>query len=333
MEDRDEPREAGPSAGFTWGDLLEDLVAREGTLTAVAEKLAAAGKWEEDVGSVERALRRLRGRGQKAGGKWGTRALAVFGLPGSVRARLRWMGAYHSRFTDLPVSVCDDLVRLWDHPPTTERREDRVWLALARATIALRGNDFIAAKAELDRAERDLTVAPEAAKIEAALVLGFIASRAAPEDVAALLARVPPLMKRVPEGDERACLHARYIDQRAYALGTKDDDDAVGAERESMYRQIPTENAPPFALCRRANGLAYALWKQGKKEEAAAHAREAARHAGDGGHVRMRAMALAMLARIERGPEGEEARQRATEISRRLEDETLKARFEKLPRR
>jgi hypothetical protein len=323
-------REGGFSAGFTWDDFIQDLVSTEGTLTAVAEKLCAARKWEEDVGSVERALRRLRSRGQMAGGKWGSRTLAVFGLPGSVRARLRWMGAYHSRFTDLPVSVCQDLVRLWDHPPTTERREDRVWLALARTTIALRQNDFAAARTELERAEPDLTVAPEEARIEAALAHAFMASRTAPADVAALLERVPPLLLHVTGGEDRACLLARYIDQRAYALGTIDGGTQDGAAREKLYRQIPTKGAPPFALCRRANGLAYALWKQGRRQEAAAHAREAARHAGDGGHVRMRAMALAMLARIEQGPEAEDARVRATSIGQRLEDETLRTRFEKL---
>lgn len=320
-------------AGFTWGDLLADLVAREGTLTAVAEKLAASRRFEEDVNTVERALRRLRTRGQQSGGKWGARLVALFGLPANVKARLRWMGAYHSRFTDLPVSVCEDLVRLWDHPPTTERREDRVWLALARTTILLRRNDFTEAEAELARAEKDLAAAPHEARAEATLALAFIASRNAPERVPVLLTRLPPLLQGVADREERACLFARYIDQQAYSLGTKDGGKVDGMAREAMYRQIPTASAPPFALCRRANGLAYALWKQGHHEDAAAHARQAATHAGDGGHVRMRAMALAMLARILRGEEAESARERATEISRRLEDETLRTRFEKLPKR
>src|SRR6478736_1528819 len=47
------------------------------------------------------------------------------------------------------------------------------------------------------------------------------------------------------------------------------------------------------------NGLAYARWKQGDAAGAAELAREAARHAGDGGHVRLRVMALSMLARVE----------------------------------
>ena len=38
----------------------------------------------------------------------------------AVAARVRWMAAYHSRFTDLPVAIGEDIVRLWDHPPTTD---------------------------------------------------------------------------------------------------------------------------------------------------------------------------------------------------------------------
>ncbi len=53
-------------AGFTWQDCIDDVVGRLGTLTAVAERLAAANGFAEDVGSVERALRRLRARGLQA---------------------------------------------------------------------------------------------------------------------------------------------------------------------------------------------------------------------------------------------------------------------------
>src|SRR5262245_56287312 len=101
---------AGDSGGFTWAEMIDGLVEREGTLTRVAEQLAAQRGFEDDVQSIERALRRLRERGLRPGGKWGARVIARFGLPSSVEARLRWMGAYHSRFTDLPVTVCEDLV-------------------------------------------------------------------------------------------------------------------------------------------------------------------------------------------------------------------------------
>ncbi len=147
-------------AGFTWQDVLHDVVARVGSLAAVAERLAHDNGFADDVGSIERGLRRLRARGHQAGGKWGARLLACFGLPGSVEARLRWMASYHSRFTDLPVPVAADLLRLWDHPPTTDRREARACLALARASIELRKRDHVAALRRLDGVVRELDRLP-----------------------------------------------------------------------------------------------------------------------------------------------------------------------------
>src|SRR5689334_3427728 len=109
---RDPGQPGGP--GFSWGEHVAWLVERHGSLSAVAERVAALRGYTDDVASIERALRRLRARGQLGGGAWGERVLAAFGLPDAVDARARWMGAYHSRFTDLPLPVCQDLVRLWD---------------------------------------------------------------------------------------------------------------------------------------------------------------------------------------------------------------------------
>ena len=116
----------------TWGVYLGGLIAEHGSLVAVSERLAATHGWRDDVESITRALRRLRQRGSLPGGKWGDRLLRTFGLPASVDARLRFMGSYHSRFVDLPVPLCADLVQLWDRPPTNESRAGRLWLSLAR---------------------------------------------------------------------------------------------------------------------------------------------------------------------------------------------------------
>jgi hypothetical protein len=300
-------------------------------LTAIAERLAATRSYEDDVASIERALRRLRARGLRPGGKWGRALLALFGLPRSVEARLRWMAAYHSRFTVLPVALCEDLVRLWDHPPTTERRESRAWLALARTSLALRRNDHVAARELLERAAGELGAsAPVEAQIEAALVRAFIASKLNPTSVPELLATVEPLLAAVESESERACLRARWTDQRAYDLNRGRGAPPSPAAAEALYRQLPHTNAPPFVLCRRANGLAYARWKQGHATEAAEYAREAARHAGDGGHVRLRIMALGLLARID--PRETASHERALEMSRCLEDELLLARIGPRPR-
>ncbi len=304
--------------GFSWDDYVSWLVSEQGSLAAVAQRLAALRAWKDDAGSIERALRRLRARGQRDGGTWGARALLAFGLPDAATARTRWMGAYHSRFTDLPLPVCDDLLRLWDRPPLAEAPPSALFLALAQATAALRRHDRSAAAPHLQRARSAARGAPPDARAELLLIEGFFASDTA------LLAPLPALLGEPMAADDRACLHARYVDQMAYGHNQR----GAYETSEQLYQSIP-DAAPPFALSRRANGLAYLRHKQQRPEEAAALAREAASHAGDGGHLRIRGMALSMLARILGSPAGDEARRRALAIARSLDDESLRLRFEK----
>lgn len=313
--------------GLSWGDYVDALVAAHGTLAAVAEKLAAHRAYVDDVASVERALRRLRARDQLAGGTWGARALAAFGLPDAASARSRWMGAYHSRFVDLPVPLCQDLVRLWDRPPVSEAPGARAWLALAHASNALRAADRSAAALHLQRARASIGAAEPAARVELLLTEAFVASRGEPARVPELLAEVEPLLALPMPEEDRACLVARWIDQRAYEANHAPGGPEGAARAEALYRTLPERAAPPFALCRRANGLAFARWKQGHREEAIAFAREAVRHAGDGGHLRLRAMALTMLGRILGEAEGAHFRARAAAIVTSLEDEALRLRF------
>ncbi|MCE9577020.1 MAG: hypothetical protein K8W52_27990 [Deltaproteobacteria bacterium] len=310
-------------AGFAWGDYVAWLVATTGSLAAVADRLCAARGHKDDLGSVERALRRLRTRGTRDGGAWGARALAVFGLPDAIDRRVRWLGHYHSRFTDLPRPMCAELVRAWTRPPLTESRVGRAWLALAEASLALRGDDHDGALAALDRGRADLAAAPPEARLEALLARGYVASRREPAIVLALLAEAPALLALVSDADDRACLAARLADHRAYELNRAGDHAAAHA----CYAALPVDG-PPFARARRASGLAYAAWKLGDRAAAIAGALAAADHAGDGGHVRARAMALALAARIS----GDDAlHQRALAISRQLADETLLARLGAAP--
>jgi hypothetical protein len=316
--------------GFSWADHVAWLVERQGSLSAVADRLSALRGYVEDAGTIERALRRLRARGQRDGGAWGERALAAFGLPEAVDARARWMGAYHSRFTDLPLPVCQDLVRLWDRPPVSEAPGSRVWLALAHASCALRREDREGAATHLRRARVSVAKAPPEARAELLLATAFLSSREEAERVPALLAEVEPLLSEPMPAHDRACLHARWIDQLAYQRNRARGDrapDPAGAE--ALYDTITVAGAPAFVLCRRANGLAYARWKQGFTEEAVTLARQACEHAGDGGHLRLRAMTLSMLARIVGGPEGEAAQRRALAIAAALDDEALRLRFER----
>lgn len=316
------------AAAFSWAEYVAWVVERHGSLAAAAERLAAHRGYKDDAASIERALRRLRARGQRDGGTWGARALAAFGLPEAVDARARWMGMYHSRFTDLPVPLCQDLVRLWDRPPVSDSPAGAVWLALAHASCALRGSSSAGAEPHVRRARASARHAPPEARAELLLVEAFMASRGDLARVPPLLAEVEPLLGEPMPAHDRACLFARWIDHRGYELNKARPGrapDPAGAE--ALYRLIPTDGAPPFALCRRASGLAYARWKQGFLDEGAALAREAVRHAGDGGHLRLRAMALTMVARIVGGEEGVGARGRALAIAASLEDEALRLRF------
>jgi hypothetical protein len=204
-----------------------------------------------------------------------------------------------------------------------------VWLALAHTSCALRSGDPAGAGPHLRRARASIRHAPPEARAELLLTEAYVESRADVARVGPLLAEVEPLFAEAMPACDRACLFARWIDQRAYELnkarpGRTPDPTAA----EALYRRIPTDGAPAFALCRRASGLAYVRWKQGHRDEGAEHAREACRRAGDGGHLRLRAMALTMLARIVGGEDGAEARRRALAIAAALEDEALRLRFE-----
>jgi hypothetical protein len=331
-----DPGQQQQQQGLSWEEYVDWLVEEHGTLTAVAEKLASTRAFADDVGSVERALRRLRKRKNLAGGVWGTRALATFGLPGAADARARFLGTYHSRFTDLPLPICLDFLRLWDRPPLSEAPAARAWIALGHATCALRQADFTSAKAHLKSARASFAIAPLAARIEMLLVEAFVASREDKARVTLLLDEVEPLLEEAArqksigqaiDAGDLACLRARFIDQRAYELNHREP--PALEEAEALYRLLDdTEGAPPFARCRRQNGLAYARWKQGDSEAGAELARSSARHAGDGGHLRLRAMALSMLSRILKGtPEGNDAAARAAAIVTAIEDEALRLRF------
>src|SRR5689334_18019621 len=96
-----------PPAGYAWADLVGAAVEQHGSLAALAWKLIDHAD-TDDVASIERALRRLRTRGQLDGGIWGQRLLRAFGVPSPIEARLRWMGLYQSPFNDLPLALCLD---------------------------------------------------------------------------------------------------------------------------------------------------------------------------------------------------------------------------------
>ncbi|MBL8784894.1 MAG: hypothetical protein JNJ59_08355 [Deltaproteobacteria bacterium] len=311
----------GQDSGHDWETYLDALVAERGSLAAVAEALAATRGHVDDVDSVERALRRLRKRGTLPGGTWGARLLRAFGVPAPVEERLRFMGCYHSRFEDLPVPLCRDLVQLWDRPPTSESAAGRVWLPLARANLALRDRQFEEARPFL-RTAYAAAVREVRGRIEAALGLALLATQADATRMPPELAEVEGLLADV-DGADAACLRARWAAQVAWVENRRGE----FARAEAALRALADgPEVPAFARSRRENGLAYARHKQGDPG-AVEHARAAARFAGDAGHVRLRAMALLMIARVaEDDGERMDARERARAIARQLQDEMLAVR-------
>lgn len=316
-----EPRTPATS----WGDYVADLAAQHGSLAALALKLALSDKTGEDAdaASVERALRRLRTRGHADGGKYGAWLLRTFGMPRAVEERAKWMGVYHSRFTDLPVPLCLDQLRLWDRPPLAESRT-RTWLSLGYATCALRGGKLDEAEGHLVDARGGHGVA--AARIETRLLESFLASRKGDGARSqALLEEIEPSLSDPSlERAEAICLRARWLDQAAYRRLHPEGAAAPALEAAAkLYEAIPSVDAPFFAACKRESGLAYVRHRQGAREEAIAHAQRACDHAGDGGFVRLRIAALGLLAHVLGATEGEEARARAKLAARSLEDEDL----------
>lgn len=315
--------------GYAWGDYLEALTAEHGTLAAVAWKLVERGL-AEDAASVERALRRLRTRGQRDGGLVGGRLLRVFGLPADIDARARWMGLYHTTFGDLPVALCLDQLRLWDRPPISESRS-RVWILLGLASTALRRRAFDDARALLDRAAA-IAEAP-AARIEHRLAASYLASRLDADAARAEAAAQPHLdaaRATLAAGadldpSDAACFRARLVDHEAFVANRRGDHAAALA----LYRTLPAEDTHPFASYRRDAGLAYGLHRRGANAEALALALRACDHAGDGGYVRLRVMGLLMVARIQGAPHNTAALARAAAIARRLGDPELLLRVER----
>lgn len=312
---------------LSWADYIDELIARRGTLAAVALHMAERRGFSEDVESVERGLRRLRGRGSRGGGVWGQRALACFGLPSEVDARIRWMGQYHSRFTDLPASIAEELLRPWDRPPVSDSPA-RIWVLLGWVGLGLRQREDVSAL--LQQAALLAARAEPAAQVELLLVQSFAWGRVDPSASAEALARAGALLEspsaQSMPAEDRACLFARWIDQRAYPLNkpTRGPPDHAAAAR--LYERIDPEG-PLFARCRRENGLGWSRLKLGDRAAAEAHARASVEAAGDRGSLRLRAMALKLLSAATEGETSRRALSRARAIAKDLEDLALAMRL------
>jgi hypothetical protein len=321
--------------GLTWRMYVERLAERAGGWTALAEELVRVigerAELPDDLLSIEKGLRRLARRGNQPGGQYGRWLLRHLGVPEDIEKWARWLAQYHRRFADLPLTLRLEQLRLWDRPPFAESRL-AAWTHVGLASVHLRRREDADARIRLERAREAAPRAGGAAIAEVALLDAYVATndgdRARGEAYldAAERAFTGPAAAGV-EPDDRACLQARLLGQRAYHLTSPPPGataDVAGAQR--LFEQITDGLELPFVAFRRDNGLAYCAWKQGDTAAGLALARRAADHAGDGGFVRFRVLALNLIARMT--PDADEARtvrDRAARLARSIEDEELLA--------
>jgi hypothetical protein len=298
-----------------WAALSDELLRRS---RGVAE-------FPADPQVVEKGLRRLAKRGQKSGGQYGRWLLRYFGAPASLERWAEWMGQFHSRFADLPTSLRFEQLSLWDRPPISESRL-AAWVHIGMASVLLRMQMDADALRRLEQAESCASRAGVACRIEVALVRSKLATdegnRLAAQTLFDQVDEWLASSELAPE--TQACYLARLIGQRAYHLtrpvpGTMPDVRAA----LSLFEQLPDAPFIPFVAFRKCNGLAYCHWQLGDAALGVHFARLAEQHAGDGGFVRFRIMALNLLARMLPDPEGSIVRVRAETLSKLVEDDDL----------
>ncbi|MFT5686218.1 MAG: hypothetical protein ACI8RZ_007174 [Myxococcota bacterium] len=322
-----------PPLSFTWGQYVAGLVAERGGLAELARSLvevAPAGvKLSDDPLTVERGLRRLRDLGSAPGGRYGRLLIRCFGIPGTISDWARRMGQYHSRLADLPVAVRHEQLRLWDRPPISESSV-AAWVHLGLASLAHRQRDAEQLDTRMSLAKLVARSAGPDALMELALLQARLAADRGEADAAQGFLDAAGSALSELEAGEAACYLARLQDQRAYLTvrGWRKAPEHLDAAL-ALYAVIPIDG-PPFARFRRAHGEAWCLWKQGRKDEALSASRLAVQHAGDGGFVRMRILALTLQGHILGRAEGGAVWMRAREMAEALGDDLLTA---KIPRR
>ncbi|MEL6343267.1 MAG: hypothetical protein AAFV53_09020 [Myxococcota bacterium] len=316
----------GPPLSFTWGDLVDRLADERGSLSALARALQLAAppsaKLSADVSTIERGLRRLRGRGILESDKYGRLLLRVFGMPETVSAWAMRLGKYHSALSDLPVPLRRDQLRLWDRPPVNETPL-AAWIHIGLASVARRSRQPEEVRRRLDLAGLVAHRAGPEAQLERLLFEAWLSKD--PDDF--LDHAEEHLDDPILPPPERANYFARLQDQRAYRAFRHGG--GLDAAR-TLYASIPADGAPLFAAFRRAHGLAWCALRSGEQDAAVALAREAAEHAGDAGLVRMRWMAITMEAHAWKDrPQADVLWVRAKRIAQALEDPDLLSRIPK----
>lgn len=313
---------APPSTGIAWGALVARHVEAHGgwvaLVTELERRMRLAGLEPPAHDAALKGLRRLARRAQGEGGQYGRWVLRCFGVPADVEDQLAFIAQYHSRFGDLPTSLRRDQLLLWDRPPISESRLV-AWVHVGLASVHHRRRELGRMRERL-AAARAKDAGPLAA-MESALLAARVASDDG--DPGGAEARFAEVAGRLEDAAEHLPYLARLQGQRAFQLTRASDDPGRFREARALFEAIPTGSEQPFVDYRRTAGLAYCAWKEGDAEGAEGLAREALEHAGDGGFVRFRGMALNLLARIVGGDEARALRRRAGRLARSIEDAHL----------
>jgi hypothetical protein len=333
MPGHDSGHEPSPPVGFSWDSYMLAFVEEYGGFTALSDELsrraAKSPDFPSDVQVAEKGLRRLAKRGGKGGGQYGRWMLRHLGVPASLERWAQWMGQFHSRFADLPTSLRFQQLSLWDRPPLSESRI-AAWIHVGLASVLLRMQRRDEALARLAMAERAAQRAGVACQIEVALVRAKELTDDGDRPAAcALFDRLESWLGDAKLSEEdRRCYHARLVGQRAYHLTRPADDGAAQdiAGALALFESIADEPFNPFVAFRKCNGLAYCRWKLGDVAAGRHYASLAEQHAGDGGFVRFRVMALNLASRMLPGTQGAELRARALRLAALVEDEDLQRR-------
>jgi len=325
-----------PPVGLTWALYVEQLVQTHGGMTALADELIRRAQQSsevpEDPQSVEKGLRRLARREHRPGGQYGRWLLRCFGVPSRVEDFARWLAQYHSRFADLPTSVRLAQLRLWDRPPVSESRA-AAWVHVGLASVAHRLADLSGCRERLAMAINAAERTGSPALVEAKLLAARLATDDGKRvDAARFLEEASAALATTAHSRaDQLCYRARIIQQRGYHLTKPLAGQAADVRGAlALFQSIEEDAALPFVAFRKCAGLAYCTWQLGDAGEGARLARLAATHAGDGGFVRFRIMALNLLTRMVQPAEARELNLRAERLARQLEDEDLLQRVTRL---
>jgi hypothetical protein len=316
-----------PPIGLDWKRYVDHFKSEHGGWRQLADELIRRASDTVEVpldpGSVEKGLRRLAAKKHRPGGDYGRWMLRFFGVPPDVERAAAWLAQYHSRFSDLPTSLRLEHLLLWDRPPLSESKV-AAWIDVGMAAVLYHRGDRAAAAARLARARAGAERAGPSLSLEVSLLSAYVATNEQRRDEAEeLFDRAESLLSKELEPADRACYRARLVAQRAFHLTKPIAGDADLTGALALFESIEEELDLPFVCFRKYPGLAYCRWKLGDALEGARLARLAATHAGDGGLIRFRAMALSMLAQMVEPDAAQPIGARAGRMARMLEDETL----------